>query len=126
LGEHVVHLSPAVEVIPEASRIPVPEPVPETISLDSHWPDRGACNPRNPESTVTQEDIDNFYGGRDDVNLRTGERNRMEKEAKKICGKCAVQAACLDYALTNDEKFGVWGGETVDERKKRNRRRLIR
>ncbi|WP_415953522.1 WhiB family transcriptional regulator [Streptomyces sp. KLOTTS4A1] len=37
-------------------------------------------------------------------------------DAKRICFSCAGRAACLDYALTHDERFGVWGGLSEKER----------
>lgn len=37
-------------------------------------------------------------------------------EALKVCSLCPVQAECLDYALANDERFGVWGGLTAYQR----------
>ncbi|QIJ65758.1 WhiB family transcriptional regulator [Streptomyces sp. JB150] len=38
------------------------------------------------------------------------------REAKRICGMCEMRAACLEYALTHDERFGVWGGLSEKER----------
>jgi WhiB family redox-sensing transcriptional regulator len=38
------------------------------------------------------------------------------REAKRICGLCTIRSACLDYALDNDERFGVWGGLSEKER----------
>jgi WhiB family redox-sensing transcriptional regulator len=38
------------------------------------------------------------------------------REAKRICGMCEMRPACLEYALTNDERFGVWGGLSEKER----------
>jgi WhiB family redox-sensing transcriptional regulator len=38
------------------------------------------------------------------------------REAKRICGMCEMRSACLDYALNNDERFGVWGGLSEKER----------
>lgn len=38
------------------------------------------------------------------------------REAKRICGLCEIRAECLEYALSNDERFGVWGGLSEKER----------
>jgi WhiB family redox-sensing transcriptional regulator len=38
------------------------------------------------------------------------------REAKRICRLCPMRAACLEYALENDERFGVWGGLSEKER----------
>jgi WhiB family redox-sensing transcriptional regulator len=38
------------------------------------------------------------------------------RDAKRICGMCEMRAACLDYALRHDERFGVWGGLSEQER----------
>lgn len=43
-------------------------------------------------------------------------------QAKKLCVRCPVKDECLDYAMTNNEKFGVWGGLSAHERKKLRRR----
>ena len=37
-------------------------------------------------------------------------------EAKLICGECAVRVTCLDYAISNQEMHGIWGGLTTPER----------
>ncbi|MFI8100415.1 WhiB family transcriptional regulator [Streptomyces sp. NPDC086023] len=38
------------------------------------------------------------------------------RDAKRLCGACTGRAACLEYALANDERFGVWGGLSEQER----------
>ncbi|MEU8887808.1 WhiB family transcriptional regulator [Streptomyces sp. NPDC048442] len=38
------------------------------------------------------------------------------REAKQLCGACDMRTACLEYALTHDERFGVWGGLSERER----------
>jgi WhiB family redox-sensing transcriptional regulator len=38
------------------------------------------------------------------------------REAKRICGMCPIRSVCLEYALDNDERFGVWGGLSEKER----------
>ena len=42
-------------------------------------------------------------------------------EAKAICEDCPVRHACLEHALANRERAGVWGGTT-----ERERRRIVR
>ncbi|HET9692536.1 MAG TPA: WhiB family transcriptional regulator [Acidimicrobiales bacterium] len=66
------------------------------------WRQKAACRGVEPEVfyPVTDEEAD---------------------DAKAICASCAVQAACLDWALTTREHDGVWGGAT-----ERERRRMIR
>ena len=50
------------------------------------------------------------------------------REAKQVCnGKsgwpaCPVRRECLEYALSNDDRFGVWGGKSDRERRKLKRR----
>ncbi|MCP9963143.1 WhiB family transcriptional regulator [Streptomyces somaliensis] len=38
------------------------------------------------------------------------------REAKFLCGMCEIREACLEYALAHDERFGVWGGLSEQER----------
>lgn len=42
-----------------------------------------------------------------------------------ICRMCDVQTPCLETALKNDERFGVWGGLTANQRLKLRRQRGI-
>ena len=50
------------------------------------------------------------------------EKGGSTREAKKICASCEVRAQCLEYALQNDERFGIWGG--LSERERRKLRKL--
>jgi WhiB family redox-sensing transcriptional regulator len=43
------------------------------------------------------------------------------EEARAVCHACPVLEACLEWALANRERDGVWGGAT-----ERERRRIIR
>ena len=43
------------------------------------------------------------------------EKGESTEQAKKVCAVCKVQENCLAYALSNDEKFGVWGGLSESE-----------
>jgi WhiB family redox-sensing transcriptional regulator len=40
------------------------------------------------------------------------------RDAKKICASCSVAGDCLEYALENDERYGVWGGLSERERRR--------
>ena len=50
------------------------------------------------------------------------EKGGSTREAKRICAVCAVREDCLEYALANDERFGIWGG--LSERERRRLKRL--
>ena len=50
------------------------------------------------------------------------EKGGSTRDAKRICQSCAVRAQCLEYALENDERFGIWGGLSERERRKLRRR----
>jgi WhiB family redox-sensing transcriptional regulator len=39
-------------------------------------------------------------------------------EAKRICARCPVRSDCLEYALENDERYGIWGGTSDRERRR--------
>ena len=66
------------------------------------WRQRGACRGVNP---------DIFYPVSD----------QEAEEARAICRNCPVLESCLEWALSNRERDGVWGGAT-----ERERRRMIR
>lgn len=66
------------------------------------WRQRAACRGVDP---------DIFYPASDEE----------AEAAKAICAQCPVREACLEYALANRERDGVWGGAT-----ERERRRIVR
>lgn len=49
------------------------------------------------------------------------QRGESTRDAKAICDGCPVREACLEHALVNGERFGVWGG--LSERQRRRLRR---
>ncbi|MFT4029384.1 MAG: WhiB family transcriptional regulator [Protaetiibacter sp.] len=51
------------------------------------------------------------------------EKGGSTRDAKRICTGCSVRAQCLEYALENDERFGIWGGLSERERRKLRRGR---
>ncbi|MCH8560187.1 WhiB family transcriptional regulator [Nesterenkonia sp. LB17] len=52
------------------------------------------------------------------------EKGGSTRDAKKVCGACNVKQECLEYALGNDERFGIWGGLSERERRKLRKRAL--
>lgn len=50
------------------------------------------------------------------------EKGGSTRDAKKICSSCEVRTQCLEYALQNDERFGIWGGLSERERRKLRKR----
>lgn len=36
--------------------------------------------------------------------------------AKKFCKMCPVKSLCLEFAILNNEQYGVWGGLAIRER----------
>ena len=67
------------------------------------WQDRALCAQTDPEA---------FFP----------EKGGSTREAKRVCTGCEVRAECLEYALANDERFGIWGGLSERERRKLKRR----
>ncbi len=72
------------------------------MPMNLSWRQRAACRGVEP---------DIFYPVSDEE----------AEEAKAICEECPVRQPCLEYAIANREKDGVWGGAT-----ERERRRIIR
>jgi WhiB family redox-sensing transcriptional regulator len=60
-----------------------------------------------------------------DPDLFFPERGASTKEAKEVCRGCVVREDCLEYALANGEKFGIWGGMSERERRRIRRQRAL-
>jgi len=69
---------------------------------DDDWQDRALCAQTDPEA---------FFP----------EKGGSTREAKKVCRACEVRAECLELALENDERFGIWGGMSERERRRLKR-----
>lgn len=75
----------------------------EQDEAELSWQERALCAQTDPEA---------FFP----------EKGGSTREAKKVCVSCEVRAECLEYALENDERFGIWGGLSERERRKLKRR----
>lgn len=60
-----------------------------------------------------------------DPDLFFPERGASTREAKEVCKGCVVRDDCLEYALANGEKFGIWGGMSERERRRIRRQRAL-
>ena len=63
------------------------------------WQERALCAQTDPEA---------FFP----------EKGGSTRDAKRVCVGCEVRSACLEYALANDERFGIWGGLSERERRR--------
>jgi WhiB family redox-sensing transcriptional regulator len=70
------------------------------------WKARGACNgAADPDAWFPE------FG-------TTGRLDRDERTlaALRTCGGCFVRFECLRYAMENNERYGIWGGMTEQQR----------
>lgn len=77
---------------------------PESLSHERGWHDQANCLGVDPD-------------------LFFPERGASTREAKEVCKGCVVRGECLEYALANGEKFGIWGGLSERERRRLRRQR---
>ncbi len=54
------------------------------------------------------------------------ERGASTRKAKTICAACQVRVECLEFALLESEKFGIWGGLSERERRRIRKQRALR
>ena len=80
------------------------------------WRRNAACRDSPPETMFPHS------GYKDGRLTRAGAANAIAG-AKAICERCPVAVECLTFALEHDERFGIWGGLTEDERAAMHRRR---
>ena len=69
------------------------------------------------------QDLANCLGV--DPDLFFPERGASTREAKEVCRGCVVREDCLEFALQNSEKFGIWGGMSERERRRIRRQRAL-
>jgi WhiB family redox-sensing transcriptional regulator len=74
--------------------------------LDRTWQRRANCMGVDPE-------------------LFFPERGASTREAKEVCRGCVVREDCLEFAIANSEKFGIWGGMSERERRRVRRARVL-
>ena len=70
------------------------------------WQDHAACRGEDPEQWFATD------GGPDNYTY-----------PRSVCDRCPVKAECLDFAIDNGERHGMWGGKSPREREAERRRR---
>lgn len=73
------------------------------MQYETEWKGQGACRDRND---------DTFY---------PDQGATLPLITRQLCGACPVKVTCLEYALTRNERFGIWGG--VSSKRRRELRR---
>lgn len=46
------------------------------------------------------------------------ERGEVVDKQKAVCAGCSVRQECLNYALSDERLFGVWGGMSTRQRRR--------
>ncbi len=87
-----------------SSQAPVPDELLHPRELEENWQDDANCLGVDPD-------------------LFFPERGASTREAKEVCRGCVVRGQCLEFALQNGEKFGIWGGLSERERRRIRRQR---
>lgn len=87
---------------PQLSLVPEPLDALPALEDDDQWQENALCAQTDPEA---------FFP----------EKGGSTREAKRICMGCEVRDKCLESALANDERFGIWGGLSERERRRLKR-----
>lgn len=79
------------------------------IGTATNWRSAGACLSADP---------DLFF-----PISSTGPAERQIARAKTICAGCPVRRECLEFALSHNQIYGIWGGTTAEDRQRERRRK---
>jgi WhiB family redox-sensing transcriptional regulator len=63
--------------------------------------------PRFAEALCAQADPELFFP----------EKGGSNRDGKRLCRRCQGRAECLEWAMTHQERFGIWGGTSERERR---------
>jgi WhiB family redox-sensing transcriptional regulator len=85
------------------------------MNTDINWMESAVCR---------QTDSELFFPDRENPN--TDGFITSIRRAQTVCRSCPVQTECLDYALSNNEKAGIWAGINFSTAKAHTREELRR
>jgi WhiB family redox-sensing transcriptional regulator len=116
-ANRVTPISSAAEIAPKAASTVPDDWFVDPVQLGLPGMRKPAASDDNPlawqtDSLCAQTDPEAFFP----------EKGGSTRDAKKICTTCEVRTQCLEYALENDERFGIWGGLSERERRKLRKR----
>ena len=97
---------PPLTLLTDSSAFVAADDLPVAAAADDAWRLDALCAETDPEA---------FFP----------EKGGSTREAKRVCGGCAVRTECLEAALANDERFGIWGGLSERERRRLRLQRRI-
>lgn len=78
--------------------------IPEA-ALDNAWKDDAACRDEDQDLFFPESEI------------------YIDPTTLAICAACPVREPCLEYALVNNEEYGIWGGTSPYQRRRIRRMR---
>src|SRR5512135_722960 len=99
-----------MSALPSHALAPLPAALPDSAG----WQQAAACR---------FADRDLFFPPEEERGRYVGFRAAA---AQRICRSCPVRGECLGYALAADERYGLWGGMTAEERRRLRRARRAR
>ena len=73
------------------------------------WRSAGACLSADPDLFFPISSV--------------GPAEQQIARAKQICAGCGVRRECLDFALSHNSIYGIWGGTTAEDRQRERRRK---
>lgn len=112
---------------PYAGPIPLtPETLPaagRTMHGSTPWP----VPERETAVQISRWDVPDFDGralcAESDPGLFFPDKGGTAVPGKRVCARCLARVECLRWAIDHDERDGVWGGLSAEERNRLRRRR---
>ena len=85
-----------------------------TLPTGEHWARAATPGPWADQAACRGE-IDLFFAPTRPHYETPDARVDRIGQAVATCYRCPVRLQCLDFAVTNDEQHGIWGGENRDK-----------
>lgn len=73
--------------------------------------------PRGPHAFPPRDVLEEALCAQTDPEVFFPEKGGSTAPAKRVCAACDVREKCLEWALANNERFGIYGGLSERERR---------